>query len=90
MPDDLPPDHVIAKALTHPLRAQALAMLAKQSASPKELARELDVSLPHLSYHVRALADLGVIRLERTAQRRGVIEHYYGATVRAYVVAKRV
>jgi DNA-binding transcriptional ArsR family regulator len=85
---ELPPEHVIARALTHPLRARVLAILAERPASPKELASELGASLTLTSYHVRTLAELGVIRLERTTPRRGAVEHHYRATVRARVVAE--
>jgi DNA-binding transcriptional ArsR family regulator len=65
---DLPPDHVIAQALSHPLRARALAILAERTATPKELG----VALTHLSYHIRTLAERGVIRLDhRTPPSRG-------------------
>ena len=60
---ELPPEHVIAQALSHPLRARALAILAERTATPKELAQELGAPLPHMSYHIRTLAELGVIRL---------------------------
>jgi hypothetical protein len=36
-----------------------------------------------MSYHVRTLAELGVIRPERATPRRGAVEHHYRATVRA-------
>jgi DNA-binding transcriptional ArsR family regulator len=85
---DLPPQHVIAQALSHPLRARALAILAERTATPKELARELGASLPLTSYHIRTLAELGVIRLDHTTPQRGAIAHHYRATVRARVVAE--
>jgi DNA-binding transcriptional ArsR family regulator len=85
---DLPPEHVIAQALTHPLRARALAILGERTASPKELAQDLSTPLPLISNHVRMLAELGVIRLERTTPIRGAVEHHYRATVRARVVAE--
>ena len=44
----------------------------------------IDERLPNVSYHVRALLDLGCIELVRTAQRRGAIEHYYRAIVRPF------
>ena len=37
-----------------------------------------------MSYHVRALLELGTIELVDTAQRRGAIEHYYRAIVRPF------
>jgi predicted transcriptional regulator len=85
---ELPPEHVIAHALAHPLRARALAILGERTASPKELARELDASLTLVSYHVRHLAELGVIRLEHTTPHRGAVAHHYRATIRARVVAE--
>jgi len=39
----VPPDHVIAKALGHPVRARVLAALDGREASPEELSREFDV-----------------------------------------------
>jgi hypothetical protein len=44
----------------------------------------IEERLPNVSYHVRALLDLGCIELVDTAQRRGAIEHYYRAIVRPF------
>jgi DNA-binding transcriptional ArsR family regulator len=85
---ELPPEHVIAQALSHPLRARALAILAERTATPKELAQELGAPLPHMSYHIRTLAELGLIRLDHTTPQRGAIAHHYRATVRARVVTE--
>lgn len=73
----------MAKALAHPLRARVLARLNERVASPNELARELNEPLGNVSYHVKALLELGCIELVDTAQRRGAIEHYYRALTRA-------
>ena len=43
------------------------------------LARELDLPLGRVSYHIRLLADLGAIELVRTEPRRGALEHFYRA-----------
>jgi DNA-binding transcriptional ArsR family regulator len=75
-------DPRLAKALSHPMRGRILAILNEQVASPNEIAQMIDERLPNVSYHVRALHDLGCIELVRTAQRRGAIEHYYRARVR--------
>lgn len=72
-------DPRLVKALAHPLRVQILQALSERDASPSELARELDVPLPNLSYHFRMLVQLDMLTLKRTAQRRGAIEHYYRA-----------
>jgi DNA-binding transcriptional ArsR family regulator len=73
----------MAKALAHPLRAKVLNRLNEGVASPNELSRELGEPLGNVSYHVKALLELGCIELVDTAQRRGAIEHYYRALTRA-------
>ena len=77
-------DPRIAKALSHPMRARILVILNERVASPNEIAEMIDERLPNVSYHVRALLDLGCIELVDTAQRRGAIEHYYRAVVRPF------
>lgn len=77
-------DPRIAKALSHPMRAQILLILNERVASPNEIAETIEERLPNVSYHVRALLDLGCIELVDTAQRRGAIEHYYRAVVRPF------
>ncbi len=63
--------------MAHPMRARILAALDGRELSPVELARELDASLGVISYHVRVLADAGVVELARTTARRGAIQHHY-------------
>jgi len=77
-------DPRIAKALSHPMRARILGILNERVASPNEIAELIHERLPNVSYHVRALLDLGCIELVSTAQRRGAIEHYYRAMVRPF------
>jgi DNA-binding transcriptional ArsR family regulator len=72
----------LIKALGHPLRAQALTILTERTASPNELAKELDEGLSQVSYHVKVLSDLGLIELQDTQPRRGAVEHYYRALER--------
>jgi DNA-binding transcriptional ArsR family regulator len=66
------------------MRARILGILDERVASPNEIATMIDERLPNVSYHVRALLDLGCIELVDTAQRRGAIEHYYRAVVRPF------
>ena len=77
-------DPRIAKALSHPMRARILVILNDRVASPNEIAETIDERLPNVSYHVRALVELGCIELVDTAQRRGAIEHYYRAIIRPF------
>ncbi|MEO6858771.1 MAG: winged helix-turn-helix domain-containing protein [Solirubrobacteraceae bacterium] len=75
-------DPTVAKALAHPLRTRLLVALEDRTASPSELAAELDVPLGVLSYHIRRLNALGFLKLVQRVPRRGAVEHYYTATVR--------
>src|SRR5690348_5398932 len=81
-------DPRLVKALAHPLRLQILGVLEERVASPSDLADELDAPLGNVSYHVRTLADLGLLKLVRRKTRRGAVEHYYQATGRAIVTDK--
>ena len=78
-------DPRLVKALAHPLRVQILAVLQDRTASPSDLAEELGAPLGNVSYHVRILAKLGLLKLVRKRQRRGAIEHMYQANGRVRV-----
>lgn len=84
MPADIT-DPKIAKAYAHPLRIHILGLLDDRVASPSEIATELNAPLTHVSYHVRQLAGLGLIKLVKTTPRRGAVEHHYTAKVRPKV-----
>jgi DNA-binding transcriptional ArsR family regulator len=56
-----------------------LTLLNQKVSSPSELAEELDEPLGNVSYHMRFLADLNMVKLVRTEPRRGAVEHYYEA-----------
>jgi DNA-binding transcriptional ArsR family regulator len=72
-------DARLAKALSHPLRARILERLERETASPSDLAQQLAAPLGNVSYHVRILAEAGLIELVRTTRRRGATEHHYRA-----------
>jgi DNA-binding transcriptional ArsR family regulator len=78
-------DPRLVKALAHPLRVQILGVLEERVASPSDLAEQLGAPLGNVSYHVRTLADLGLLKLVRRRTRRGAVEHYYQALGRATV-----
>jgi DNA-binding transcriptional ArsR family regulator len=75
-------DPALAKALAHPLRTRVLSALEGRTASPSELATELEAPLGVLSYHIRRLTALGFVKLVKSVPRRGAIEHYYTAVTR--------
>src|SRR5438067_13082175 len=81
-------DPRFVKALAHPLRIHILRILEDRTASPRELADELEAKLPNVSYHVRFLERLGVLKLVDTQPRRGALEHYYRANGRLRVTGR--
>jgi DNA-binding transcriptional ArsR family regulator len=78
-------DPRLVKALAHPLRIRILSILEEEAASPSELANQLDAPLGNVAYHVRALANLDLIKLVRTTPVRGAVEHHYKAQQRTRV-----
>lgn len=78
-------DPRFVKALSHPMRVRILALLQERTATPRELAQWLDATLGTVSYHVRALHQLGLLELVRTTQVRGAIAHHYRARERPRV-----
>jgi DNA-binding transcriptional ArsR family regulator len=78
-------DQRVIKALGHPVRVLALAILNERVASPNEIAQELNQSVGHVSYHIKVLKKCECIELVDTAPRRGAVEHYYRATARAFI-----
>ena len=78
-------DPRVVKALAHPIRMKILAILDEGTATPKDLAAELELPLENVSYHVRALKELGFIELERTRQVRGAVAHHYRLAARPQI-----
>jgi DNA-binding transcriptional ArsR family regulator len=69
------------EALQHPLRREALAYLQEhRSGSASEIARAIDAPLGHVSYHVRTLAELGLIEEIQRVQRRGAMMRVFQTT----------
>ena len=70
------------RAMSHPLRAAVLRILAERTASPAEMARELDEELSNVSYHTKQLVEFECAELVSTRPVRGALEHFYRATER--------
>jgi predicted ArsR family transcriptional regulator len=73
-------------ALAHPTRVHAVIVLNERTASPAELAKELQRSVRHVAYHLEVLEELGCVELASTEPASGgrVVEHFYRATVRPW------
>lgn len=69
----------LVKVAAHPIRVGSLAILTERKASPKQIADELDEPVGNVSYHVRELEQLGLVKLVDEERRRGAVEHFYAA-----------
>lgn len=78
-------DRQLVKAIAHPVRADALAILNAREASPNQIARELGLDVGNVSYHVTELARQGCVELVSTRKRRGATEHFYRGTDSRYL-----
>src|SRR3954466_9151291 len=78
-------DPRVVKALAHPLRVEILGILEQRRASPSDIAAEVGAPLGNVSYHVKTLLGLRLIRLVKKTPRRGAVEHTYEAVTRSQI-----
>jgi DNA-binding transcriptional ArsR family regulator len=70
-------------AVSHPSRIDILRrFLVEGTATPADIASGLELPLGNVSYHIRLLAEKGIIRLAGRTQRRGAVVHHYQLTDR--------
>ena len=72
-------ESTLGAIVAHPLRAKALNILVERTASPNQIALELDEEVGNVSYHVKKLVRLGVVELVDERKVRGAVEHFYRA-----------
>jgi DNA-binding transcriptional ArsR family regulator len=76
----------LISAVAHPTRMHALRVLTERTASPGEIAKELDRSVRHVTYHLDRLENLGCVELVGTESGNGggVLVKRYRATQRPW------
>ena len=74
------------KAMFHQLRGTILDLVLERAASVNELAEAIGRPPSTVAYHVGVLADVGMLRVVRTRQRRAIEERFYGRTARVFYV----
>jgi DNA-binding transcriptional ArsR family regulator len=68
----------VFEALQHPLRRELLKLVVvHEELTPSESAQLLDEKLTDVSYHMRKLADRGLVWLDHMGQARGAAVHFY-------------
>ncbi|MDQ2798620.1 MAG: winged helix-turn-helix domain-containing protein [Armatimonadota bacterium] len=73
------------KALSHPLRVQALRLLGERPMTNEELAAALGVQSGKLYFHTKRLLDAGMIALVEMRQKGAITEKVYRAVARRYL-----
>ncbi len=73
----------LINAIAHPLRRRILRVLGdrREQSSPAKMAKEFDLHVGTVGYHVRVLEELGAIRLTDEGMVRGAVEHFYETTI---------
>lgn len=71
------------KALSAAQRRRILRTLHNlgEARSPNELAKAFEISVSHISYHVKVLRECNALALTDTRPARGAVEHFYASTV---------
>lgn len=65
------------RASAHPVRLRIMSLLTGAELSAAEVARELDVTQANASYHLRQLADCGLVEVASTEKVRGGVAKKY-------------
>ncbi len=82
-------DPKTALAILKPPRTEILAAL-RDADSASGLARRLELPRQRLNHHMRALEDVGLLRLFDERRRRGCVERVLRATARHYLLSPEV
>jgi DNA-binding transcriptional ArsR family regulator len=82
-------DAAQAAAFTNPVRRRALLVLAERERALSELARDADIDLKRLHYHVGVLEKLGLVVVSRVVARAGRPIRIYAAVAAAFFVPAR-
>jgi DNA-binding transcriptional ArsR family regulator len=78
-----------AQALLHPLRMRIL-KLAQEPSSATEIAGLLRLPRQRVNYHVRKLAERGLLRRAGRQRKRNMVEQRYVATSRSFLLVPEV
>jgi len=76
-------DNELARAISHPTRAQILAEANERVMSPSQFAKRHDLDLSQVAYHFRQLEKYDCLEIVAEVPVRGSTEHFYKATRRA-------
>jgi DNA-binding transcriptional ArsR family regulator len=73
-------------ALSSKVRRSILERLVDEPMTVTQLGKALGMPPPTVHYHVRELERVGLVRLTTTRERRGILEKYYQAVARTFLL----
>ena len=80
-------DLEVAKMFFDDTRRRILHLLKMGEYSATDLARFLGISLQAVSYHLKLLEKHGLIEVSKTVKKRNLVEKYYRASAKIYVIS---
>jgi DNA-binding transcriptional ArsR family regulator len=75
-------------AISTKARRRILQLLVDRPMTVTQLGRALEIPPPTVQHHVRELLRVGIVRLVATRERRGILEKYYRAVARRFLLPK--
>lgn len=75
-------------AISTKARRRILQLLVDEPMTVTQLGRALEMPPPTVQHHVRELMRVGIVRLVATRERRGILEKYYRAAARRFLLPK--
>jgi len=79
------PDKQVISGMKNPERTQILVLLGERAACAREIADELDLPKHKVSYELKALKKLKLVKVSGEKKVRGVYERYYVAVKTTYL-----
>jgi DNA-binding transcriptional ArsR family regulator len=73
-------------AISTEARRRILQLLVDQPMTVTQLGRAMEMPPPTAQHHVRELMRVGIVRLVATRERRGILEKYYRAIARRFLL----
>lgn len=75
-------ENKLLAALSHPLRRRILRRMREiEAISPQQMAKEFELPLSNVAYHVRVLAACGAVTIARVKPARGSLKHFYRSSL---------
>ncbi|MFY0761871.1 helix-turn-helix domain-containing protein [Metabacillus dongyingensis] len=76
------------KALSDPMRIKILWKMVEKAKTGKMIADELQIAAPKIHYHLKELEKIGLVIIERTEEKNGIVQKFYRPIAKEIHVSK--